>query len=198
MKSTAKQLLLITAILAPLALGAQTKNDLPDFEITGNVRGGLNSLMYKVDGTASKPSLGLGGGIGFNWFFKPAWSFSTGLEYSLYNGSIDLDEVASAQLRDYDGNYKAVYHHTLKNFSEKQRMGALQVPVMFKWLTPLKVTSPHRFYSASEPKWASISTAHISRKFLLWILSTGTVGTIRNWNTLTLKNFQASRPARMI
>ena len=146
MKSTAKQLLLITAILAPLALGAQTKNDLPDFEITGNVRGGLNSLMYKVDGTASKPSLGLGGGIGFNWFFKPAWSFSTGLEYSLYNGSIDLDEVASAQLRDYDGNYKAVYHHTLKNFSEKQRMGALQVPVMFKWLTPLKVTSPHRFY----------------------------------------------------
>ena len=146
MKSIAKRILLLAAILAPVALGAQTKNDLPDFEITGNVRSGLNSLMYKVDGTASKPSLGLGGGIGFNWFFKPAWSFSTGLEYSLYNGSIDLDEVASAQLRDYDGNFKAVYHHTLKNFSEKQRMGALQVPVMFKWMTPLKVTSPHRFY----------------------------------------------------
>ena len=47
----------MTAILAPMALGAQTKNDLPDFEITGNIRWGLNSLMYKVDGTSSAPSL---------------------------------------------------------------------------------------------------------------------------------------------
>ena len=41
MNRIAKRLLLMTAILAPMALGAQTKNDLPDFEITGNVRGGL-------------------------------------------------------------------------------------------------------------------------------------------------------------
>ena len=41
MKRVAKRLLLMTAILAPMALGAQTKNDLPDVEITGNVRGGL-------------------------------------------------------------------------------------------------------------------------------------------------------------
>ena len=41
MKRVAKRLLLMTAILAPMALGAQTKNDLPDFEIMGNVRGGL-------------------------------------------------------------------------------------------------------------------------------------------------------------
>lgn len=57
MKRVAKRLLLMTAILAPMALGAQTKNDLPDFEITGNIRWGLNSLMYKVDGTSSAPSL---------------------------------------------------------------------------------------------------------------------------------------------
>ena len=41
MNRIAKRLLLMTAILAPMALVAQTKNDLPGFEITGNVRRGL-------------------------------------------------------------------------------------------------------------------------------------------------------------
>ncbi len=146
MKMVSRRLLLMVAILAPMSLGAQTDDELPKFEVTGNVGGGLNSLMYRINGKSSAPSAGFGAGIGFNWFFTPSWSFGTGVEYSMYNGSISLGEVESGHIDVYNEYYSAVWHYAMYDFKEKQRMGSVQVPLMFTWMTPLKLSSPHRFY----------------------------------------------------
>lgn len=54
--------------------------------------------------------------------------------------------MESGQVDHYNDGYSAVWHYNVNDFTEKQRMGAVQVPLMFKWMTPLKAVSPHRFY----------------------------------------------------
>lgn len=122
-------------------------------EILPYIRGGVSTLHYKVD-NGSRTS-GFGGGVGINyvWFFQPRWGLQTGIEWQSYNTRARLDQQEFRQTLQYEdygqqGAYQIDFVSNVKNFSEKQRAGYLQVPLMVQYQT----MGRHRFYVAAGVK----------------------------------------------
>ena len=67
------RLLIIFLIVIGLTAHSQTNQCL---HFGGNV--GINSLIYKIEGGASKPRLSYGGNLGYIYFFNPNWGIGTG------------------------------------------------------------------------------------------------------------------------
>ena len=47
-------------------------------EILPYIRGGISTLIYKVDNGSRTSGFGVGVGINYVWFFQPRWGLQTG------------------------------------------------------------------------------------------------------------------------
>ncbi|MGN0191508.1 MAG: OmpA family protein [Candidatus Cryptobacteroides sp.] len=166
-------ILILTAaalICSPMPVPAQ---DLPEHEVFLKGQGGMSGLLYKIDGSMSAPGAGGGGGIGYNWFFSPSWALSTGVEYSIYNASVRFGDISSGQVDD-SGQGKNLLIQNVHGFSEKQRMSAIQIPLLVQWSTPFKDGLAHRYYLSFGAKLgfnvagSYIQSASSAESAILW------------------------------
>jgi len=87
----------------------------------------------------------LGGGYGYH--FNPHWSIGIGVELALYNMSMDVEHLQDwSSIQDQDGD-AINYYANIENYTEKQRLYTVNIPVWVQYQTPL-FDSQHEFYAA--------------------------------------------------
>lgn len=93
--------------------------------------GGLQSFSYDLRlGASATKSLGLVGDLKYIYFFVPHWAAGTGVGMYSYRSKSKLDGEDVHRLWDdynkLEYDYKTAYH----NWTEKQRMIAVELPLM--------------------------------------------------------------------
>jgi len=110
--------------------------------------GGLSALNYKVTVGEQKPGLGGHFGLGYHFFFSPAWGLGTGVELASYNAKFNADALSVSYITlDMDGN-AFEFRSAASGYEETQCAMMLQIPLMLQFQTG----GDHRFYAAAGGK----------------------------------------------
>lgn len=101
-------------------------------EVSASLGGGMSTLNYKPE--AGNKKYGFGGeiGVGYRYFFKKEWAINTGLGFELHNSKMTVGEIYSVIPGLYDNdffNMQYDLHSTVNDYTEKQRMGMITLPV---------------------------------------------------------------------
>ncbi len=119
-------------------------------EVSAFIRGGVSTLHYNIDKGRRSSGFGTGAGVNYTWFFQPRWGLQTGIEWQGYSTHAWLDPQEFRKTLEYEdhghqGIYQMDFVSNVKNFSEKQRAGYLQVPLLLQYQTGAR----HIFYAAA-------------------------------------------------
>ena len=106
-------------------------------EVSAFIRGGVSTLHYNIDKGRRSSGFGTGAGVNYTWFFQPRWGLQTGIEWQGYSTHAWLDPQEFRKTLEYEdhghqGIYQMDFVSNVKNFSEKQRAGYLQVPLLLQ------------------------------------------------------------------
>ncbi|GHT23804.1 hypothetical protein AGMMS4957_15860 [Bacteroidia bacterium] len=107
--------------------------------------GGMSVLRY--NSSIGHLSAGAGGafGAGYTRFFNPHWGLSAGTEYAFYQRVIAVDRLSDAyETHDILGN-KIIYHTSIENYREQQRLGMLNIPLSLLYQTG----NDNKFYASA-------------------------------------------------
>jgi len=160
-KTLTKLTCLLLSLFTTASLSAQEY--IPKNEFTINVFGGANIGMFTASGDYAfdrsfVPSYGIG--VGYIHHINESWAIQTGLDFAMYNYRIlssdqDFVDVLSGTGYTYkpvaDASYAVDEISVLRlfsheNFDEKSHLGALQVPLMLQYKTP--ISEKLHFYAA--------------------------------------------------
>lgn len=128
MKNTIVAILLVA--FAAAAYGGDRKN-----EVSVEISGGISSISYCSDFGSVKPGAGTSVGINYLRNFNKNWGLGTGLNFRLYQSSINSDmysdtcwtSLPSGANRDFRLNY------LYTNFKETQKAYYLSIPVFAQY-----------------------------------------------------------------
>ncbi|MBK5720332.1 outer membrane beta-barrel protein [Dysgonomonas sp. Marseille-P4677] len=115
-------------------------------EISFSISGGLSTLRYSGDFGSMKNCIGGSFGIGYNYYLSKQWSVGTGLELSLHNAQITLDDYSDSYSSN-DGEYDFEFRTVVTNYKEKQEALFLNIPIHVHYLTP--ILKNHHFFVGS-------------------------------------------------
>ncbi|MBO7397151.1 MAG: OmpA family protein [Bacteroidales bacterium] len=136
----------------------------PLYQTTDDGQGHFTSMRPLAVGTSSFNNFGWNAGIGLAWHFHPNLGLLTGAELSFYKGSVNVEQLTSAQYieqfrnPDYTGTTAytmagpAIIFNRLYNFTETQKLMYLQIPVMLKFMIPLGAQKANHLYLAAGAK----------------------------------------------
>ena len=135
------------ALTSALALRAQ---DIPRHEFQIEGFGGVSTFQINNPEASVDPGIGGGGGFLYTYHFHPRWAFTTGLEASFHQASLQYsyDYGPLSGKWDASGNLFVSY---LQGLGEKQKYTQLRVPVMIQYMSPLGAGG-HHFYLAAGGK----------------------------------------------
>jgi len=116
---------------------------------------GASTLHYRP--TIGSREMGLGGafGLGYTYYFNPNWGIRTGLEVAVYNTTFRM-----RRLRDMYTRYsfddltpgwaeKLIDYHTeVSDYTERQRLYNLNIPLLLQFQTPL-AGGNHQFFASA-------------------------------------------------
>ena len=132
-----------------LTIKASTQTiNMPQYEFSFNVAGGISTLNYKIDNATLKRGFAGNAGFGFHYFFNDNFAITTGLEAALYRATINASTIESAKyivVEGYQWDEEYIYHYNITGFEEKQNLLALQLPIMAKFLMPLGESNHNLF-----------------------------------------------------
>jgi outer membrane protein OmpA-like peptidoglycan-associated protein len=97
--------------------------------------GGVSSLNSRP--ASGKTRNGFAGalGVGYTYFLNKNWGISTGAEYAFYQTKTDINGFSGSQKTlDVLGN-SIVYHTQIEHYSEKQKLGLLNIPLSVLYQT---------------------------------------------------------------
>ena len=135
-----KIIILIAGLLYHSITSGQSEHE---FSVYGG--GGLSALKYHT--TAGDRKSGSGGlaGAGYHYFFIPAISIGTGIEFSLFRSSITINDLSDRYMTaDFDGD-EFEFRSTVSNYKERQNAILLTIPLMLQY-------QPGRFYISAGGK----------------------------------------------
>lgn len=167
------------ALLLCSGISVSAQSYVPDNEITVNVFGGANLGMVNLSsGTPlfevqsgfkegiNNPAFGAG--LGYIHHFNEKWGFITGIDAAIYNFKVQGTSPDFTGI-DFSGDYnkvgdsKAMYLYNHSDFSEKERLISLQVPLMLQYMTPL--SERIHFYAAGGATLALNLSAKYTQSF---------------------------------
>ena len=163
MKRTFTTITVICLIWSSNILQAQTeyeqaKPDIPKpyfvHELSAYVAGGVSNIGYKLaDGSRSG---GAGFGAGINYAYNLSYNFAivSGLGFTTYSGKLTLDEYSESysSIDDRGDPFTLTYSFN-SEYSEKQSVALLSIPVMARYSMPLG-TAPMKFFASGGIKLA--------------------------------------------
>ena len=139
----------LTFILAALLAAVLTvkAQEVPKHEFQIEGFGGLSSLQYNTPSATTDPGFGGGGGFLYTYHFHPRWGFTTGLEVSYHQASLQYsyDYGALSGKWDSDSNLFVSY---LMGLGEKQKYTQLRLPIMLQYMSPLGAGGHHFYFAA--------------------------------------------------
>ena len=139
-------------IIAALLVSALTVwgQEIPKHEFQLEGFGGVSTFQFNTQVASNDPGVGGGGGFLYTYHFHPRWGFTTGLEASFHQASLQYsyDYGPLSGKWDADGNLFVSY---LQGLGEKQSYTQLRIPVMFQYMSPLGAGG-HHFYLAAGGK----------------------------------------------
>ena len=138
-------------------------NDMEDcqkHEFSTWTSGGISALNYKP--TFGNRDWGLGGtfGMGYTFYFHKNWGIHTGLEIALYNTTYHLKKLKDMYTRfgfddltpGWTGENEIIDYHTeLSNYTERQQLYNLSIPLMLQFQVPF-YNEKHLFYALAGTK----------------------------------------------
>lgn len=147
-----KIIILVCGLLITMMAAAQTKH-----ELSVNAFGGLQTLNYKLNnGGKAGMSFGGGGGIGYAYNFSPKWSVASGIDVSLYNGSIEY--------ATFNGVYKwqnSYFEYANTNYKENQSALFLEIPVLARYsINALRFSGGLKFGFPMSAKYTASAEGH--------------------------------------
>ena len=135
--------MILAGLMLCVTVNAQRKH-----EYSVYVGGGLSPLNYSVSAGEQKWGFGELAGLGYQFFFFPNWSVSTGAELALYNSTFKLKDLLVRE-KVFDIEHEPFeFNSKLSNYEEQQTAGFLQIPLMLQFQTGGK----HQFYAAAGGK----------------------------------------------
>ncbi|MBR6001248.1 MAG: outer membrane beta-barrel protein [Bacteroidales bacterium] len=143
-----KSVIILAALLvSALAVRGQ---EIPKHEFQLEGFGGVSSFRFNTQGASNDTGFGGGGGFLYTVHFHPRWGFTTGLEASFHQASLQYsyDYGALSGKWDSDSNLFVSY---LMGLGEKQRYTQLRIPLMVQYMSPLGAGG-HHFYLAAGGK----------------------------------------------
>ena len=140
-----KAVLILAALLAAVLAGKAQEVPKHEFQIEGF--GGVSSFQFNAVGANSDPGFGGGGGFLYTLHFHPRWGFTTGLEVSFHQASLQYsyDYGALSGKWDSDSNLFVSY---LMGLNEKQKYAQLRIPLMVQYMSPLGAGGHHFYFAA--------------------------------------------------
>lgn len=116
-------------------------------EFSLHMGGGISGLQYDVK--IGDQKIGFGGNVGldYTFFFSPNWGIGTGAEISLMNTKYKLSQFANSYAAN-DGIHDFEFRYTLSDYTEKQQLWNINVPLMLKFQT----NGNTKFYAAAGGK----------------------------------------------
>nr|WP_321357912.1 hypothetical protein [uncultured Draconibacterium sp.] len=143
--------LICLSILLLLSCGAVTaqKTTSRKQELSVYGKGFYSTLKYDVLGKAEPNNgFGMGFGIEYTLYLNTRWSFSTGGEYQQYRSSVifynfnDHYQAIDAENSNFD------FYTSADVYKEKQSVGVINIPLLFRYETPSPWTNTFIFGSA--------------------------------------------------
>lgn len=118
-------------------------------EYSAALGGGLSSLQYSVDFGDRTSQMGGSFSLGYGYNFNQEFSLQTGVELSIYQSKVEMNQFNSIQLglRDAD-DHNLSYKSAVSGYEEKQSAMYINIPVMVRYQTNGKT----KFYGALGPK----------------------------------------------
>ena len=114
-----------------------------EFSIFGG--SGSSVLAYKV--AAGEHANGFGGqfGFGYHYSFSPILDFGTGMEFSLYSASFNLDNLNTRYMAVDPSGDVFDFRSLIRNYKERQRSMMLQIPLMAQY----RMGDERQFFAAA-------------------------------------------------
>jgi len=135
--------IIFATVFSLFASGVFAQHTRHEFSVVAG--GGLSALNYELP--EGNRTLGLGGraGVGYGYFWSPAWGLRSGLELGLFNSRADMSGFHDRfPAVDMDGT-TFEFRTTLSNHRECQRAMMLQIPLMLQFQT----RGQNQFYAAA-------------------------------------------------
>ena len=118
---------------------------------------GASTLHYRP--TIGNRETGLGGafGLGYTYFFHPNWGIRTGLEVAVYNTTFHMRRLQDMYTRysfddltpGWTGSDRLIDYHTeVSDYTERQRLYNLNIPLLLQFQTPLPGGN-HQFFASA-------------------------------------------------
>jgi len=142
----------------PEAELVETKRCRHEFSIWG--AGGISTLNYTPSIGERKPGMGGAFGMGYTYFFHRNWGIHIGAEMAVYNTTFRMKEFRDMYTRqgfdnltpDWMGENEIIDYHTeLSNYTEKQQLYNINIPLMLQFQTPL-AGGKHQFFASAGAK----------------------------------------------
>ncbi|GAP73059.1 outer membrane protein [Candidatus Symbiothrix dinenymphae] len=127
-------------------------------ELSIHVGGGFSSLLSMPKAGKNKLAGGFDFGVGYTYFFTKKWAVSGGVGAAFFNGKYALSQFADSyeQINNlpvndgtldlFDGVSEFTYSYTAYNYTEKQYLALLTIPLLLHFET--KATEKDKFYAA--------------------------------------------------
>lgn len=138
-----KQLLLLMAfILFSVNTKAQKNrnyyNKFNRHELSVCGFGGISTLLYSNEGNKNTKGTGAGGGLGYLYRFDSNWGLSTGIEIFTVSSKLTWAELIGKYNIEDSGGDLFQFNYTLLDYSEKQNMLLLALPIMIQYRAPIE------------------------------------------------------------
>jgi len=111
------------------------------------VGGGLSSLNYNPNVGDRNYNLGGAVGLGYGFHFSPHWSLGIGAEVAMYNMKMNVDDLTDSYSIDDQDDDPIRYYTQINEYTEKQRLYTVNVPLWLQYKTPIAGTR-NEFYAA--------------------------------------------------
>ena len=118
---------------------------------------GASTLHYKPTLGSREIKPGGAFGLGYTFYFNRNWGIRTGAEVAVYNTTFRLRMLRDSYTRygfddltpGWSGTDELIDYHTeISNYTEKQRLFNLNVPLLLQFQTPL-AGGNHRFFASA-------------------------------------------------
>gem|GEM_PF-1575325 len=123
--------------------------------------GGMSALNYKP--SFGERDLKAGGtfGIGYTYYFHPKWGIHAGLEAAVYNTTFRFGKLKDVHYArngfddltpGWTGDDEIIDYHTeISNYTERQQLYSLNIPLMLQFQTPI-ANGKHQFFASAGAK----------------------------------------------
>lgn len=126
-----KIIITVFCLLSAIVLRSQDRH-----EILVSASGGLSTINYSSSIGEFKNKMGSTIGIGYNYRITNSWSIGTGLEMLFASSEYSVGNLSDSYAAN-DGEDDFIFHATVKEYNESQRVSYLNVPFVVMFQRPI-------------------------------------------------------------